>query len=49
MTKLKKMDMRFDTWNVRTRNTYRAISLMAFAKEILKYVTLSGIKGGQMG
>jgi hypothetical protein len=32
---LKKMDMRFGTWNV--RSLYRACSLMTVAKEILKY------------
>jgi hypothetical protein len=33
--KLKKLDMRFGTWNV--RSLYRAGSLMAVAKEISKY------------
>jgi hypothetical protein len=31
----KKMDMRFDTWNV--RSMYRAESLRAVAEEISKY------------
>jgi hypothetical protein len=33
--KLKKMDMRFGTWNV--RSLYRAVSSMALAKVISKY------------
>jgi hypothetical protein len=34
--KLKKMDMRFGTWNI--RSMYRASSLRAVAEEISKYV-----------
>jgi hypothetical protein len=34
--KRKKLDMRFDTWNI--RSTYRAGSLRTAAEEISKYV-----------
>jgi hypothetical protein len=45
--KLKKMDMRFGTWNI--RGLHRAGSLIRVAREVSNYVTFSGSTGGQMG
>jgi hypothetical protein len=44
--KIKKMDMRFGTWNV--RSLYRSGLLMIVVKELSRY-RFNGSAGGQMG